>query len=233
MNEMASAEPVPSDTDVHGFNVLEAAVAVITRPASAMREITAARPWLAGLLLYVAANVLNVLASMAARPTDIISSAEWALPLLLPPELEGALAMRQSPLTWVVFRVVLSLVMLVSTAGVFYLVGRLLSGRGTFGGLLATQGFASVPNFLLAPVAAMLNLAGWPLALLNWPLGVAFGVWTLVLGVIGIRESLGFSTGRAVATVLIPVPILLALTLPMWVVFIESLDGIFGATIDL
>src|ERR671936_103874 len=99
MNEMASAEPVPSDTEVRGFNVLEAAVAVITQPASAMHEITAARPWLAGLVLYVAANVLSVLASMAARPADITGSAEWALLLLLPPELESALATRQSPLS--------------------------------------------------------------------------------------------------------------------------------------
>jgi hypothetical protein len=233
MTQMGSAETVPSDIKVHGFNVLDAAVGVITRPASAMREIAAARPWLAGLLLYVAANVLNVLASMAARPANAVGSAEWTLPLLLSPELAVALAVSQSPLSWAVFRVMLSLLMLFFTTGLFYLVGRLLGSRGPFGGLLATQGFASVPNFLLAPVAAMLNLAGGPLVLLNWPLGMGFGIWTLVLGVIGIRESLRFSTGRALATVLIPLPILLALTMPMWIFFIDSVDSIFAPMIDL
>jgi hypothetical protein len=226
MTEMESVGPVPSGSEARGFNVVEAAVAVITRPASAMRDIAVARAWLAGLLLYVAASVLNGLSTLAGRPANIPGGADLSD---LPPEVAGTLARLQSPEFLMVSSVVISLPSLVFWAGVVFLVGRMLGGRGAFSGLLATQGFASVPNFLLAPVAAMLNLAGGPLTFVGVPLGFGFIVWTFVLDVIGIRESLGFSTGKAIATALIPLAILFAMAMAAIAIIIAWIVSMFSA----
>jgi hypothetical protein len=226
MTEMESTRPVPSGSEARGLNVLEAAVAVITRPASAMLDIAVTRAWPAGLLLSMAATLLNALSTLAGRPANLAGGADLAD---LPPELAGTLATLQSPQFLIVSSVVISLPTLVFWTGVLYLVGRLLGGRGAFGGLLATQGFASVPNFLLAPVAAMLNLAGGPLTFVGWLLGFGFFIWTFVLGVIGIRESLAFSTGKAIATALIPFAILFAMAMAAVAIFIAWIVSMFNA----
>lgn len=62
---------------------------------------------------------------------------------------------------------------------------------------------------MLAPLTAVFNLIGVPFV--GGLLGFAVAIWVLVLYVLGIRESLSLSTGRAVATLLIPVGVLLAL----------------------
>jgi hypothetical protein len=68
MTWMASAAPVPSGTEGHPVDALDAAIGVITRPGTTMREIAATRRWLAGLLLSLVSSVLYGLATLAAPP---------------------------------------------------------------------------------------------------------------------------------------------------------------------
>ena len=93
------------------------------------------------------------------------------------------------------------------------LVARIFRGQGSFSAVLSTQAFASTPSLLLAPVIALLNLGGAAVALtlLKYVIGLMFSIWTLVLQVIGIRESLALSTGQAVAVLIIAIGILIML----------------------
>jgi hypothetical protein len=98
-------------------------------------------------------------------------------------------------------------------AGVTTFIGRkLLGGGGSGFGLLRALGFAQTPGILLGLVA----VPG-----LGSPLRFGVGVWILACGILAIRESLGLSTLRAIATavlgwlVMVAVPLLL-LTAESW-----------------
>ena len=89
--------------------------------------------------------------------------------------------------------------------GVLWLMSRILGGNGEYGAMFAGLGFALAPFILLSLIG-----------LLAIPLGsggetmiglVQLGVitWTIILGVIVVRESNQFSTERAGAAVLIPI----------------------------
>jgi len=89
-------------------------------------------------------------------------------------------------------------------AGVTYLIGdKLLGGTATWGELLRALGYAQAPGVLM--VFAFLPLLGGVVAVVAY-------VWTLVAGIVGIREALDFSTGKAVATAVLG---WLALVIPM------------------
>jgi hypothetical protein len=76
-----------------------------------------------------------------------------------------------------------------------YLIGdKLLGGTATWGELLRTLGFAQAPGLLLVlGVVPGLRLLS---------VGIV-GVWTLITGVVALRQALDFSTGRAILTAVI------------------------------
>jgi hypothetical protein len=77
-------------------------------------------------------------------------------------------------------------------AGVTYVIGdKLLGGTATWGELLRTLGFAQAPGVLL--VLGIIPLLGRVVVF-------AVSIWTLVTGIIAIRQALDFSTGKAVVT---------------------------------
>ena len=80
-------------------------------------------------------------------------------------------------------------------AGVTYFIGtRLFRGTATWGELLRTLGFAQAPGVL-----ALLAI----IPLLGWLILPVVAIWMLVAGVVGIRQALDFSTGKAVFTALL------------------------------
>ena len=193
--------------EIRSFNPVEAAMGVVVRPVAAMRQIAAARPWPIALAVYVAMALLGALVSLT-TPWAELGPDEPS------PELPGGFGSMEAFTPWlaVVSALVFGPAMLFLLTGVFYLVGRLFGGRGRFSALLATQAFAVVPNILLLPVLAIVNLSGAQVAVvLMAPLSLGFWIWTLALQALGIRESLGLSTGRAVATLLIPIAVAILL----------------------
>jgi hypothetical protein len=96
-------------------------------------------------------------------------------------------------------------------AYVTYFVGtNLFHGTADVGELLRTLGYASGPRLLsvlvfIPCVGALLSLAG--------------AIWSLVAGVIAVREALDFDTTKAVITVIIGWVIIVVLTLIVAAVF--------------
>ena len=94
---------------------------------------------------------------------------------------------------------------------VTYWVGKTLfkthETRVTPGEMLRALGFARAPGVL--NVLGFIPILGWIILAVTW-------IWSLVLGVIAIRQAMDFSTGRAIATgvvALIPVLIINAILL--------------------
>lgn len=80
-------------------------------------------------------------------------------------------------------------------SGITYLIGdKLLGGTATWGELLRTLGFAQAPGVL--SVLGIIPILGGVVRFI-------VGIWILVAGVIAVRQALDFSTGKAVATVLL------------------------------
>ena len=92
-------------------------------------------------------------------------------------------------------------------AGVTYIVGeKVFDGTATWGELLRTLGFAQTPA--LFGVLALVPLLGFVVA-------PVVGIWSLVAGVVAIRQALDFSTGKAILTAIISVAVVFGVNLAL------------------
>lgn len=92
-------------------------------------------------------------------------------------------------------------------AGVTYVVGdKIFGGTATWGELLRTLGFAQTPGLL--GILGIVPLLGALAGLVVW-------VWTLITGVVAIRQALDFGTGKAILTALISMAIIIGFFMTM------------------
>jgi hypothetical protein len=110
-----------------------------------------------------------------------------------------------------IFGVIAAFVGWIVWSFVTYWVGKTLlkthETRVTPGEMLRTLGFARAPGVL--NVLGIIPFLGWFIWPVTW-------IWSLILGVVAIRQAMDFSTGRAIATGLIafiPVAIIQAILL--------------------
>ena len=99
----------------------------------------------------------------------------------------GALAIAAAPLSAIV-------TWLVWTAITYVIGDKLLGSKATWGELLRTIGFAQSPGVFM--ILGIIPILGGLLRLI-------VAIWMLIAGVIAIRTSLRFSTGKAVLTALL------------------------------
>ena len=92
-----------------------------------------------------------------------------------------------------------------------YFIGTsIFKGAATPGEMLRTIGFAQTPG--------VLGILGF-IPFLGGIAGLVAGIWTLIAGVIAIRQALDFSTGKAVLTALVGWLALVIITVMLAVVF--------------
>ncbi|MFN8515514.1 MAG: YIP1 family protein [Chloroflexia bacterium] len=187
----------PEPRDFRFFSTLRT---LITAPSSSMATIAAARPWAQGSALAIVLVLLNGFVNLLAPINR---------QLLEDPNLPGFYRPIFTALTSPWWAVTSAFLIFPATAIVSVCIclacGRLLAGRGTFAGLLATQMFTMTPLAFLIPVTLVLNLLRVPVV--GGLLVFLVVGWMIILGLIGIRESLGLSTGRAIITMLSPFPV--------------------------
>jgi len=103
-------------------------------------------------------------------------------------------------------------------AYVTYFVGtRLFGGTADAGELLRVLGYASGPRAL--GVLSFIPCVGWVFGLVG-------AVWSLVAGVIGVREALDFDTTKAILTVIIGWVVVLVISIVVGLVFGIGAAGI-------
>jgi hypothetical protein len=192
---------------------LETAVSVLTRPVPTLRRVTQLAPvgWAIGLVA-----VLQFLSGIAAGfATPAFEGVRGPTPEM------GAF----SVLALAIVFSSAGLIGLALGAGILHGIARLLRGTGTYKGLFAGLGFAQVPYVFTIP-AQLLVLAG-PGGTILWFL-VTFGlfIWSFALATIAVRENHGFSTGRAVATMLIPLAVVIALVVVLVIALVALVAGL-------
>ncbi len=111
-------------------------------------------------------------------------------------------------------------------AGLTWFIGtRFFGGTATYGELLRTLGFAMAPG--------VLNILGF-IPFLGGLVGFAVAIWSLIAGIIAIRQALDFDTGKAVATAVIGWLIMMAVVMTFAamvfgaVMFGAALGGLAG-----
>lgn len=109
-------------------------------------------------------------------------------------------------------------------AGILHLVARLLNGSGSYEGMFVGVGFASIPQLLGVPFQLLGNL-GTGGQLVAGLASFGTSIWALVLLGIAIRENNRFSTGRAIATLAIPLVGFLVLVVVLGVLLAALLIG--------
>lgn len=121
-------------------------------------------------------------------------------------------------------------------SGTLYLLAGLSGGRGKAAGVLAATGLASLPALLFLPVQMLVLVLGGGvtggsvisglLIFLTW---IAVLVWGVVLVVIGIRETQGISTGRAVLVAFTPaaLAVLILILLVVIIIAVAAPIGLF------
>jgi len=211
------------------FDPIAAAIGVLAGPVAAMGEIAAARAWRSAIALTMLAALLNGLSALTATAP---AATGGPFPSELGASFGQAMALIRSPAAIVLQALVLSPLLLAAWTGVLLLCGRLLGGRGPYSAVLATQGYAGVPTILQAPLAALLALGGPGLAAVSSLLSAVFGIWTLVLQVIGLRRSLGLSTGRATAAILLPIVAIVVLTVVVAVLVVFAALGVLSGNVS-
>ena len=96
-------------------------------------------------------------------------------------------------------------------AGVTYGVGtKLMDGTATWGELLRTLGFAQSPRILL--VLGIIPVLGRLVVLV-------VGIWTLVTGVVAIRQALDITTGKAIVTAVVSLIAIIVVTAVLGTIF--------------
>jgi len=117
-----------------------------------------------------------------------------------------------SPAASIILSVVIGFIGWVVVAGVLHVVAKILGGKGVFTEMLVLMGFATLPNVFQAPIGLVAVLSGGLTgAFISLGLSGILAIWILILDVLAIREAHKFSTGRAIATLVLPFVVLIVL----------------------
>lgn len=117
-----------------------------------------------------------------------------------------------SPAASIILSVVIGFIGWVVIAGILHVVAKILGGKGVFTEMLVLMGFAALPNVFQAPIGLVVILyGGLTGAFIALGLSGILAIWILILNVLAIREAHKFSTGRAIATLVLPFVVLIVL----------------------
>lgn len=117
-----------------------------------------------------------------------------------------------SPAASIFLSVVIGFIGWVVIAGILHVVAKILGGKGVFTEMLVLMGFATLPNVFQAPIGLVVILyGGLAGAFIALGLSGILTIWILILDVLAIKEAHKFSTGRAIATLVLPFVVLTVL----------------------
>lgn len=187
---------------------LEIVYGILFQPVPTLRRLAARPPMGLAVFIFAVAILISSVASLQGLPSGEgmdLSLRNFSGAGGVDPEMftrwmaafQSRLGMKLFP-----FQLLISAVWWILSAALVHLTAEALGGRGRALSLLALIGIVQLPAVLLAPAAILGRLIS-PLVVSLTTAGLS--LWTLVLGILAIRENYGFSTGRAVGAMFLPV----------------------------
>lgn len=178
---------------------------VIARPVQTLNDIARERPVGLAVLVYLGVALLVAAASYLSDPNyfglDAIEELRYLIDLHL-----------SVPLLFIL-ELLLGFIGLLVSVAILHLVARIFKGTGGFWNFFSAYAFSEFPSIFIVPVIFISAFLGAFGVFLSGAVNFGLAIWTIVLGVIAIRESQGISTGAAVAVILIPLAVLVILAI--------------------
>ncbi|MGB7533109.1 MAG: Yip1 family protein [Halobacteriota archaeon] len=200
-------------------DLLENIFGTLFSPASTFRRMSEERT-----SVTIAAIVVLIACICSGAGSILTQSAFMSLFAEFPgfePASPGFEEMMFSPIASMTISVVFGFILWVVIAGILHVVAKILGGKGAFTEMLVLMGFAMLPNIFQAPIGLIAFLSGGLTgAFIAIGLGGVLAIWVLILDVLAIREAHKFSTGRAIATLVLPFAVLVVLVFILIIVAI-------------
>lgn len=193
---------MPTQRQSSNQSFLETCIGVIFVPVPTMRTIVRRRPTGWALIVIVAIAIAQGVTGAASLDPADFDNAEWV----------------QGPLQGfsIVVGPAFAIAGVAFFTAIFWIMSRILGGKGSYGGLFAGIGFAYLPiafTVLIPFMALQLDDFG---RALSGMIGFGMTVWTIVLSVFAVQANNNFSTGRAIAAIFIPLAAFLILLLALF-----------------
>lgn len=219
--EVTSPAPEPQESPESTLPFVDLIYGLLFSPAATFRKISGRPPLGHAFIVFTAVTLISTLITVWVPPVSPEMTPE------MPPEMArmmlsitpyvGLLGALLAFLNWFIL------------AGVFQLFSEFLNGRGKALGVFTVLGLAELPQVFSSPVYLLTSLSGQSVlsTFLTISTGLLIFIWRLILIVIGLREIHGYSTGRAVITVLAPGLVLLLVALVTVVALVGMIIPIF------
>lgn len=203
--------------------VTELLYGVIFQPSKTFPLFRYYQPWgWAFGFLFLVNLITTLLAFLGMNSSDIF----WTLP----PKFAGALEpMRASIGIYVsVFVYPLTIVFFAISVSVLHFLAELMGGKGQVLSLFSALAFVQILGVFSAVLKIFLTFLASSNTFFLLPLGLAFGIWQLILSIIAIREIYLVTTGRAMLVIFLPGIIIIAVVLYMIFTGVALLGPLFG-----
>ena len=171
---------------------------ILFKPVQGMKKISQEKNIWHGLLVYVIISVIVSLSTSAYQLGNLLEQdfAELSVPAEIT---EGML--RFIPFIDLLLNLTFGVLFFLAWTAILHLVAEIFSGENRSYRLGAVLGYAQLPYVFMAPLSLISRYAPFDLISLA---SIIFFFWTLVLKIIGYRETYGFSTSRAILCYFLP-----------------------------
>ncbi|PKM82291.1 MAG: hypothetical protein CVU88_03395 [Firmicutes bacterium HGW-Firmicutes-13] len=186
---------------------------ILFRPTQGMNKISREKTIWHGLLVYIGVSVIVSLSSGSYHP-DSLAGDLGGLPF--PVEVTENM-LRVLPFFNVLLNVTFIPVVFLIWTSILHLTADILGGQNRSYRLGAVIGYGQLPYVFMAPVSLLSQYL--PFDLIGIASLVLF-LWSLVLKIVGLRETYGFSTSKAILSYFLPVGVLLV-SLIIFVIFLS------------
>jgi hypothetical protein len=207
----------PDPTSDGDLGFLDTAVGVVTAPVQTLRSVVNRQPVVWSLVLLAVINALTT----AAQAASFSGQAAFGGPALGGGSF--ALSGPGAVLLGVFVGAPVGMAMTALFTAAVLLFARMLRGSGTYRSTFCGLAFATVPQVFTVIVSAAMVPLGFAGDLLGAVLAFGIGIWTVVLSVIAVRHAHRFTTGRAVAAVLLPIAVLVVVVILFVVIVVGAL----------
>ncbi len=190
-------------------NIVNWVYGVIANPVSTLKEISAEKP--VGLAIFITAFISLLVGISTINADDMADLREFGVPDL-------AISL---PVV-IILLVLLGVAGVFIAAGVLHLVSRLLyKADGDYWSLFSVLGFANIPAVFI-PVFMLITtpLGSIMATIIGGLFQLLIGIWTVVLEIIGLRETYGLTTGQSVISYLLLVFLYIAFFIAIVIFFV-------------
>lgn len=186
----------------HRLSIIDLIYGLLFSPTATFQKISAQPPLSHAFIIFTTVTLIGIMFTVLAPPVNL------DLPSDMPPEM-AQMVMAMMPYIGLIGAFFAFLIWFV-LAGILQLFSEFLGGRGKALEVFTVLGLSELPNIFSGPIYLLTNYLGKSTlaTFLTISSGLLIFIWRFILIVIGLREVHGYSTGRAVVTVLAPAIIL-------------------------